>query len=277
MKLYYRKLFAVVSLGCVLFQLTCGGLEERTNLSEAAAEFGSAVLEYSLVWDTEELQRNETGQWELSNELGTSIRLNRGYLSTYSVQLVECPAGESVALKWFNRLFGLRMAYAGHPNPEDNPAGVYQSVVENLMEMENRTVGVVDVEPNSYCQLHYLVAGANEETSSLPQDVNMLGTSVYLEGSYNVSGSEEWTPFLIHTPLANGVLNNLFADFEDQENSTAMELQTSGEALLIQVERRLAGFFNGLDFPGMTASELERQVLRNIVNHTESTVTRLLP
>ena len=105
----------------------------------------------------------------------------------------------------------------------------------------------------------------------------MLGTSVYLEGSYHVAGSEEWIPFLIHTPLANGVLNNLFSDFEDQENSIQQEFQTNGEALLIRVERSLGGFFNGLEFSGMSASQLERQVLRNIVNHTQSTVTPLLP
>jgi len=271
------KVSFAVSWLCIFFQLTCGAPEETNGVSETALDIGPTTLEYSLTWDTSDLSKNENNEWEFTNNVGYPIRLGQGYLVTYSVQLVECPTEESTALKWFNRILGIRTAYAGHPNPQDNPAAIYQSLGENLIEAESQPIGVVEVESSSYCQLHYLVAGATLETASLPDDINLLGTSVYLSGFYQSGDTEEWIPFTIHTPLANGVLNSLFEDFGNHEAEEAMTLNTNGAHLLIETQRKLSGFFEDVNFTDMTSLEMERQILRGIVNNTQTAVTIQTP
>ena len=277
MRLSLPKVSVAVSWLCIFLQITCGAPEESASVSETALDTGTTTLEYFLTWDTNDLSKNENGEWEFTNNRGYPIRLSQGYLITYSVQLVECPHEESTALKWFNRILGIRTAHAGHPNPQDNPAAIYQSLGENLIDAESQSIGIVEVEPNSYCQLHYLVAGATLETTSLPDEINLLGTTVYLSGFYQSLDTEEWIPFKIHTPLANGVLNSLFEDFEDHEEEEPMTLNTNGDRLFIETQRKLSGFFEDVNFADMTSLEMERQILRGIVNNTKTAVTTQTP
>ena len=74
-------------------------------------------------------------------------------------------------------------AYAGHATGTPNPAAIRAMQVESLTAPAAREVGVVLLPPQTYCQLHYLVARAGHDAAGLPGELDMVDVSVHVEGT----------------------------------------------------------------------------------------------
>src|SRR5207302_7074271 len=102
----------------------------------------------------------------LVNDRGYTIRVTRGYLVTRSMELVECPKTATrdwvgSALAGLPALLGPRPAYAGHSVGTPNPAAINVAHVESLTDVHDSPAGSRTLAPQHYCQVHYLIARAD--------------------------------------------------------------------------------------------------------------------
>src|SRR6185369_15972539 len=90
-------------------------------------------IRYRLEWASDDATRIENGPaWEITNDRGYRVRLTRGYLTSYSMELVECPkdgaTGARLGALLRSPLEGT--AWAGHSVGTPNPAAIRPMRVE---------------------------------------------------------------------------------------------------------------------------------------------------
>lgn len=235
---------------------------------------GPHQVDYLVSWDTSGVTLSDDG-FELTNNLGYDIELTGGYLVFYSTQLVPCEDDESSELalvqssgidwgKWWGRLVGIRTAHAGHGDEDLDPSVMDQSYIENLVAPETMELGSRTIEGTHYCQIHYLVARGGAETIGLPEDQDMVGASLYMQGTWSLNGADP-QPFMILSSVAYGTMVNLYPTSYYGVAEKQFELDASLSGARVEVERNLLGFFDDLDFETMTDTQLERRVLQNVI------------
>src|SRR5439155_1561084 len=84
------------------------------------------------------------------------------------------------------------------------PAATRPMRVRSWLPATDREVGAVALVPQTYCQLHYLIARAGHDSPGLPSDLDMVDASLHIDGTYRAPGSASPTPFTVHTAVANG-------------------------------------------------------------------------
>jgi len=226
---------------------------------EAAADADLREIVYDVGWRWGDIERSDDS-WQVVNDLGYVVTLSRGYIVSYSMELVECTDGSdegdtaSTPLDWLRP----RPAFAGHPSGT-NPAAIYTSRVESLIALEASEAGRLTVAPYRYCRLHYLIARGQEGTADLPDDADMIGASVVVEGTYVhtdalSAGDVGATPFSYRTAIANGLL----VDIEP--------IDVSNGDVSVYIERDVRGLFDGVDFAIMSDREIEFQLLRQLID-----------
>ena len=251
--------------GCVLALLLLGGGCQQSPPPPSPAPH---QVRYALAWARDDVTALPGGAgWTVTNDLGYVVRVTRGWVTSYSMELVECPkealsrAARAGALVW-STLEG--EAWAGHATGTPNPAAIRPMQVESLLEPVDREVGAVTLAPQSYCKLHYLLARAGREAPGLPAEVDMVDTSLHVDGSYRAPGASANTPFSIHTALAYGAL------FEHAgRDATALHVDTGIRGATVAVRRHRGRMFDGVDFAHMTERAVALQVLRALVDHAD--------
>ena len=254
----------------------CGAsvVEEAEQLDLFA---GPHEVEYHLSWDTEGVKLSGDGP-ELTNNLGYDIQLRSGYLVFYSTQLVPCADDEEAELaqtehrgidwgRWWGRLIGIRTAHAGHGDEDLDPSVMAQSYIENLGAPESMTLGSRTIEGTRYCQVHYLVARGGAETIGLPEDQDMVGASLFMEGTWTLDGMQP-QPFTILSSAAYGTMTQLYSASDYGVPDKEFELNASEAGARVEIERSLYGLFEDLDFETMTDTQLGRQVLQNAIEYS---------
>ncbi|MED5463575.1 MAG: hypothetical protein VX699_02895 [Myxococcota bacterium] len=244
----------------------CAALISCGNPNEEQLSLSETTITYRLDWDTTGASQNDTGAWTWQSDLGFNIELTGGYLVTYSLQLVECRTNGLASWRhWLQELLGPRAAFAGHPHTQRNPAAMTPPHVESLLNPRAQHAGSAIAPAATYCQSHYLIAGAPPQAKGLPEDVNMLGTSLYLQGHYQAPDSPEWVRFKIHSALPNGVLTPLVPP---GDSTAPVEVETT--SLTLTTSRSLATLLNGVDFTTMDTHAIQRQVLTSIITETRT-------
>ena len=238
---------------------------------------GPHQVDYHVSWDTSGVTLKDGGL-ELRNNLGYEIELSAGYLVFYSTQLVPCENEESTELtraqakgidwgKWWSRLIGVRTAHAGHGDEDMDPSVMAQSYVENLIAPESMQLGSRTIEGTRYCQIHYLVARGGSGSIGLPEDQDMVGASLYMEGTWSLAG-EAPQPFTILSSVADGTLANLYPEPYYGVSEMEFELDASLAGARVEIERDLHGLFEDLNFETMTDTQMERRVLQNVIEYS---------
>jgi hypothetical protein len=125
-------------------------------------------------------------------------------------------------------------------------------------------MGRVTVEPQRYCQFHYLVARSERETIGLPDELDIVGMSVYMEGTHRRPG-EAPVAFSFSTTRAYGLLTDLFAPGAYQDTEAAIEVDTGYDHATIRVTRDLDRLFDGVEFETMSTEQQAGQVLKQLV------------
>ena len=234
------------------------GLLLTSACRPAAAPPAPHEVRYRLDWAWDDAVKTTDGvAWEVTNDLGYRVRLTRGFITSYSMELVECPKTALLSLRG--------VALAGHSSGTPNPAAIRPIQVESLTEPTAREVGTVLLQPQAYCQLHYLIARAAREAVGLPPDLDMVDTSLHVEGTERPPGASTEAPFALHTALANGAL-------VDRAGDAALHVDTGRETARVTVRRHLGRMFDGVDFATMTPQMVAGQILKSLVAHVEVTI-----
>ena len=233
----------------------------------AGSGAGSGTVGYGLDWSWGKAKAAEgDAGWDVVTDQGYAVHISRGYLVTYSLQLVPCDELEHEsgdAGDWFRELVGVGRAHAGHSAEGEDPSLLDTAWVEALVSPA--AVGFGEVQPGvgTYCGVHYLMARSDDKGRNFPGDIDMLRKSLYLEGTWRAPGGTEDTPFTVFTTYANGVIAQ---PFEDHVDSTANDVN-------VVVTRDLGVWFDAIDFATANDNAVAWQIVKNIIAGTTVAAT----
>lgn len=209
----------------------------------------AAGVRYELDWEDGGAARAGDGALELVNDLGVAVRLEAGYVTSWSASLVACAPASVAGLR-----LGPPRALAGHAFGAE-PSTLEDPLVEDVVGGGRVTFGARTFDPKAYCQAHYAI-GAAQAPRGAPEDVGMTGTSLWLAGTFARPG-EPPTAFVARSPVADGLLADLPA--------------ASGGALTVRIVRDRGRLFDGVAFEGLDEATGElpaadaKRVLSNLV------------
>lgn len=256
--------------GALLLSLlggACARMPEPANARATAPH----VVTYVLDWardDAGVTPPDADGAFTVTSDLGYAVRVTRGWITSYGVELVECPRDASVgsverfgALVW-SALEGT--AWAGHSTDTPNPAAAHPMQVESLVAPAAHDVARIELAPQAYCKLHYLLARAGAEARGLPREPDMVGASLHVEGTFRAPGSASDVPFTLHTASAYGALVE-----HTGTNPQPLRVDTGDGDARVTVRRHRARMFDGVDLAHVNERAAAMQVLRALVEHVD--------
>jgi hypothetical protein len=211
------------------------------------------AIHYRLAWTWGHAVRVPDG-WTVRTDRGFQVRVTRGYAVPFSIELVECPTPQPATSRVLDWL-GAPPAYAFHSANAVNPATFRGAPVESLTAPVDREVGTITLQPQAYCQIHYLVARATRDSAGLPADVDMVDVSLYLEGSVGFPDGRTEQPLALRVTASDGRLAPL-----------AAPIDTGTTAVRVTVSRDLGRLFDGIDFATTPAAVVGNRVLGNLVH-----------
>jgi hypothetical protein len=220
---------------------------------------------YRLTWAPDDVTPSPDGSaWEVDTNRGYHVRVARGWVTSYSMELVECPRTSASDLS----LLFVGTAFAGHNAGTPNPAALKPMRVESLMDPSPHDAGTVTLAPQPYCQLHYLVARAGHDSPGLPSGLDMVDVTLHVEGTYRGPGATTDAAFTVHTASAYG---QLFTNVGTPP--TALRADPGHGPLVVEIRRRRSRLFDGVDFAGMPAKTAALRMLQGFVDGAEVAVT----
>lgn len=241
--------------------MVAGLLIGSVLLKDDTVEVGD--ITYSMTWGWGDAIPTESG-WQVTNDLGYTVTVEKGYLVSHSVQLIPCEYdGENAGL--LRDIFGANTVEAGHGGDENDPSAILIPQIEDLAVVNSIEFGATTVPYQQYCTAHYLVARSDSLTTNMPDDIDMYGLSLYLEGTYQAANSDELVAFALQTSLANGKIT----DIRPSTDSEAVRLAIGDEANHIHVQRQLDTLFHGVNFATMDTDEQARTILWSLIRDTQ--------
>lgn len=251
---------------CVMFALTSAVMCTDTDVpvEPVVSEQQYVVdqeIRYHLDWDWGDAEPTDKG-WRVTTDRGYDVQVTEGFLITYSVQLAPCADDDLGYTIDPRRLFGVGHAWAGHGGPED-PSAWLMGIAENLAAPEHVSLAPISLSSGIYCRAHYLVSRADTKTRGLPEDFNMVGTSLYLQGTAALDGGEP-QPFSIWSTLPVGEL------VAWSEPVSPVDL--SDGTIDVTFTRDLGRLFDGVAFQTMSDESIEKTVLLGLIERLSVTL-----
>ncbi len=226
-----------------------------------AQTLSTGELIYRLQWELGAAQPSPDGLgWVVDTDLGYTVHVESGWISTYSVQLIECEDqddahthdDDDLAALW-NAVAGSGVAWAGHSGETDasiSTAGVVETL-DGTMTAELAAVTVTN--STRYCEAHWLAFRA-DDTVQGNDDGSLDGRTLWLTGTYRAPGDDVDSPFIIETSLGNGVILGL-----------PTVIDTASTGAVITVRRELGRLFDGVEFATDADARIEQRILANLV------------
>ena len=198
-------------------------------------------VEYRLAWRLDGAQLDSVAGVAVDTNTGYYVEVDSAYLVAYRASLAQCDA-VTAPVYWHG---------------EDIDPSSAGNLVESFGMPGSRAFDAEFPEA-VYCRAHYLVARADGDTSSLPDDTGMQDVSIAVDGRFRAPGSDELVPFSLRSSEATGVL----VDFEQSlgEVSTS-ELPAHA---IVTVERSLGTLFDDVDFQAGSSEDMAWGALRNL-------------
>jgi hypothetical protein len=268
-----------VACAALLAAITSGCAQAPAAPPASAARGAAAdvapthTVTYALAWAPDDVVPAADGVgFMVTNDLGYTVHVERGWLTSYGVELVECPRASAPspvarggALLW-SLVEGT--AFAGHATDTPNPAAIRPMQVESLTAAHAIDVATLELAPQEYCKLHYLLARAGADARGLPSETDLVGTSLDVEGTYRAPGATSDVPFTLRTASAYGALLEQAAD-----DARPLRVDTAHAATRVTVRRHRAHLFDGVDFARMPERAAALQVLRATAEHADVEIT----
>jgi len=257
-----NRKFALITIIILIISIWLVVMPILANETGSTDSVTEGDIIYRTDWKWGDAAPTENG-WTVTNDLGYVVTVENAYLVNYTVQLLECDNHTHASLL---DNFMPDTAFAGHGDGV-NPALVEASFVEDLASPAPAEFGSITVESMAYCEAHYLIARAGSETRFQPEEVDMYGVSLYVEGTYQENESSDPVAFVAQTHLANGKQLTLHLS----ENFLPVHVEAGNDPVEIVVQRQLGSMFEGVDFT--SAEDIGRAILWNIIGGTEFIVT----
>lgn len=232
----------------------------------------SGDIVYAASWVWGDAVAHADGGWSVTNDLGYTVTVERGYVVDFSTQLIACEHSHAWGgIAWLEKLVGVAVVQAGHSSGDVDPAALTTATAEPIHSPALRELGTVTVNEPDYCEGHYLVARADGDTLNLPDDLDLHGMSLTIEGTYQRADMDAPVTFTAQTALANGAITTLsrvdLAGFRD------VHVEISDEPVYVTIQRRLDTLFDGVDFAAMSRDEIGQAVLWSLIDGTRLLVT----
>lgn len=223
---------------------------------------------YETHWDWGDAVPTDEG-WQVITNYVYTVNVTKGYVVSYSTQLNFCEHSHGV-FDWLGHALGASVVHAGHDyNQDADPASVVVSMVESLADPTNGTMGTVTVQEPTYCQGHYLMARGSSDSVNMPDDVDMYGLTLYVEGTFTTPDDLRPMKFIGETNLANGKIRDLFAP-DDVEKP--IHVGISDEPVRIGIVRSLDTMFDGIEFETASHEDIGKAVLWSLLDDTRFVV-----
>lgn len=194
-----------------------------------------------------------------NNNLNYQITLNAAYVNLAEAELLSC---HNASLRQ-PKIALVSAAFAESHEHQHNSNQVNLPFVENILRADFESVQVASLQTmvDDYCQLALTLAPATTESHNLPEDTDMVGKTLYLEGEYIPPTGGEAVPFTItSTEEASSELA-----FQAADGNNA-PLKISGQEMNqhIQVGMAYDGWLDGVNFEQMNPSQQSKIVMNNI-------------
>ncbi len=186
---------------------------------------------------------------------GYTVVLERAYLTVGSVELFECDSAESslLELPW-----GPRVAFA-HSVSTPTRLGVPQVVSLTDEGTSPLSLGSFGPPPGAYCSLTLGFEPADADAEHLPDDVELVGVTLWLEGSYRADSDE---------PIAFSAATKRAVEGAASFSRVRLAEDERTEARLL-VTLPNAEWFSGIDFSRADEQEIADAVLDNLADAVE--------
>jgi len=219
---------------------------------------------YEADWEWGTAIPADDGGWSVTTDLGYTVHVTRGWLVSYSASLAECtpsaPSAGAAGSGLLDGLFGAGVAFAGHGDAND-PSITAAPQAESLTTPELTDLGTTAFPEADYCRLHWVAGAASWYTVDLPEEVDLLGNAVWLEGTWTAPGSDDAVAFVWTSTIANGVLVEL-------DESLVSAPTGEVERAEIRVVRELDRWLDGIDFAALSEDDVGRALMIGLAAST---------
>ena len=224
-------------------------IENTTFDNETKGVDISSVI-YNIQWDKKGIEHHDSGGWTVQTDLGYKVYLRKGFLVTYAATLKRCTVNKDKGTLWFPD-FLFSTAWAGHGLYQD-PSAVHSTIVEDLSTLKTRFLGSASFPKASYCGTEMLLARSDAKTQNLPEDIDMLQYSLYLDLLWSKQDSKP-IPLEVKIKLSHS------------GSAPFSTISAQGNSLSITQTRLSSGLFDQIDFKTEIPERAARQVLRNVI------------
>lgn len=207
---------------------------------------------YVLAWDAGGVTTSPDGSWTTTTDLGYTVTVTAGELTTHTVTMVSCPHGHGL-FGWLFGILGPGIADAGHRSGGD-PALVGGAVGESLTEPDDIVLGTTTVDEPAYCEGHTAWGASDADVAT-----------VVIEATWT---APDGTTGVID--LATTIDWGVGGDLTDGTATVHVEV---GEPTTVEVRRSLSTMFDGIDLASSDDTELAMGILRALADSTEFVVT----
>ena len=219
------------------------------------------TIHYRLLWDESRIMA--------SPNTGTNTTTNAGPI-----------AGPSVGWAGAGN-FGVGTAYAGHSGEVDL-SGITSPIVESLTEPAVVEWRSSKIPSTRYCQLHYLLARSDERAVADAAQVDMRGFTLWIDAAYRAPGSAREHPLSVRIASAHGGLSGLGQvdqahHARREKDGTIAAVETGRGDYGVTLRRDLGALFDGIELDDALDEEIERQLLRNVIDNVGITVGAIEP
>ena len=233
----YKNVFALALISSFAF-LGCSEDELGNTVTLNAVHHPSEVPGGSIAPAGEGIPRTFT------NNVGQEITITKGYIVLSSRELHACQTA---------RIFSfIPSAYAhGGSSATRDGAPIVEDVMRADLEMLN--LGSMQPPNGHYCELEITLGAADADAENLPNDVDLVGKSLWLEGEYHAGSGHK--DFIIRSSAEVtreiDLELNLSADHRDHNITIGMAYDT---------------WFEDVDFTKMSQDQISDLVLHNIAH-----------
>lgn len=223
----------------------------------------ASEVRYHLAWDWGDAVTTDHG-WRVTTDLGYDVEVATGYLVTASVQLAPCTDEDLDTGMGWRGLLGSGRAWAGHGSGEEDPSAWLVGVVESVSSPETLSLAPISLDEGIYCRTHYLVSRATTGADQLPEDMDLVGTSLYIIGTATAPSGDP-TPFSVWSSLPVGELMSW--------SEPVSPVDLSSGSVDVTITRDLGRLFDGVAFATMSSENIEKTMLLGLINRLRVELT----
>lgn len=199
---------------------------------------------------------------QLTTDLGYRVELARAYVVIEQVKLIACPEEPGAAAAARRLLWprGLALAHGA----DDDPTLLGVPYVEDAMraDFDPGEIGTIRPPPGRYCQARVVIAPADDDAEALPVDIDMVGASLYLEGTYQAAGAAEPTRFVLRSSDRREAVIPLVDRYGGEP--TPLVLDGGHRVARVPIGSLTNFWLDGIDFDSASAAERTSQALDDI-------------